>query len=301
MWRSLSPEQSSALFRDVAELEEKMGVRHWQFSTTEQTIQNSSELARSPYFQQWRRAVQAVFDAADQHAVRGKGACHNKPVNRLVLLDIPQALPLEAATAWRRWQGIGKPLKLDFSTAGQPQSPFDFLLTGTPNDAGTPTGGILACRPKSSPQPLPRIRGWSMREAAWSILLSATRRLILPPRRAILLSYARLDTYRQNFSHEMNTMRKDLADADAVFDRLRQSMLRHGALPRLRASRRFASSCARCTSRETAPSSSATRSWSGRPRKHSAALVLPFWPRDSEYAPSPSRLPAWPYLKILTR
>jgi hypothetical protein len=37
-----------------------------------------------------------------------------------------------------------------------------------------------------------------------------------------LLSYGRLDFYRQSFSHEMNTMRKDLADADAVFDRLRQ-------------------------------------------------------------------------------
>ena len=66
---SLNPEQSSALFRDVVELEEKMGVSHWQqFSTSEQTIQNSSQLARSLYFQEWRRAVQAVFDAADRHA-----------------------------------------------------------------------------------------------------------------------------------------------------------------------------------------------------------------------------------------
>jgi len=38
----------------------------------------------------------------------------------------------------------------------------------------------------------------------------------------ILLSYQRLDVYRQNFSREMNTMHKDLGDADAVFDRLRQ-------------------------------------------------------------------------------
>jgi hypothetical protein len=39
---------------------------------------------------------------------------------------------------------------------------------------------------------------------------------------AILLSNGRLDLYRQSFSHEMNSMRKDLADADAVFDRLRK-------------------------------------------------------------------------------
>jgi hypothetical protein len=40
--------------------------------------------------------------------------------------------------------------------------------------------------------------------------------------KAVLLSYTRLENYRQNFSREMNTMRKDLADADAVFDRLRK-------------------------------------------------------------------------------
>jgi hypothetical protein len=40
--------------------------------------------------------------------------------------------------------------------------------------------------------------------------------------RTILLSNGRLDVYRQSFSREMNSMRKDLADADAVFDRLRK-------------------------------------------------------------------------------
>jgi hypothetical protein len=37
-----------------------------------------------------------------------------------------------------------------------------------------------------------------------------------------LLSYGRLASFRESFAHEMNTMRKDLADADAVFDRLRK-------------------------------------------------------------------------------
>lgn len=40
-------------------------------------------------------------------------------------------------------------------------------------------------------------------------------------RSQILLSYQRLDTFRESFSHTMNSMRKDLADADTVFDRLR--------------------------------------------------------------------------------
>ena len=52
----LNDEQCAALFREVFELEEKMEVRRWQFSTDEQTIQNASLLARSAYYQDWRRA-----------------------------------------------------------------------------------------------------------------------------------------------------------------------------------------------------------------------------------------------------
>src|ERR1700761_3096381 len=80
----LDAEQSRALFQDVVELEKRMGVRQWQFSTTEQTIQNSSQLARSPYFQEWRRAVQAVFDAADRNAGGSNGKAENT-AHRLVL------------------------------------------------------------------------------------------------------------------------------------------------------------------------------------------------------------------------
>jgi hypothetical protein len=37
-----------------------------------------------------------------------------------------------------------------------------------------------------------------------------------------VLGYARLDRFRENFSHEMNSMPKDLTAADEVFDRLRK-------------------------------------------------------------------------------
>jgi len=50
------PPSIDRALRLVVELEEKMGVRHWEFSTKEQTILNSSQLARSPYFQEWRQA-----------------------------------------------------------------------------------------------------------------------------------------------------------------------------------------------------------------------------------------------------
>jgi hypothetical protein len=216
----LSLEQSSDLFRDVVQLEEKMGVRHWQFSTNEQTIQNSSELARSPYFQDWRRAVQAVFDVADQHALRKNGNAVGS-VNRLVLLDLPHILPFDAVSVWRRWQGIGRPLKLDLALSGPSHSLLEILLTGISSADGAHSGGLLDAarsRPKTSPADT-----WVV-DAGRGLMDSV---LVRKPSPApvtgdILLSYGRLDLYRQSFSHEMNTMRKDLADADAVFDRLRK-------------------------------------------------------------------------------
>jgi hypothetical protein len=216
---SLRPEQTAGLFRDVVELEDKMGVRNWEFSTTEQTILNSSQLARSPYFQDWRRAVQAVFDAADQHALGGNAAV--KPGNRLVLLDIPQPLPVDAARVWRRWQGIGRPMKLDLALSSERHGALELLLAGIPNAAGVRSPGLLDTA---------RSRSATAHADIW--VVDAGRSLVdavlgpepLNPSATdvILLSYGRLDFYRQSFSHEMNTMRKDLADADAVFDRLRQ-------------------------------------------------------------------------------
>ena len=215
---SLTPEQSAGLFRDVVELEEKMGVRGWQFSTTEQTILNSSQLASSPYFQDWRRAVQAVFDAADAHALKSNGATV-KPGNRLVLLDIPQPLPVDAASVWRRWQGIGRPVKLDLGLSGENSSALERLLSGLPNAAGGRSGGLLdAARSRQGASPADV---WVV-DAGRTLVDSVVGREASGTTGTILLSYARLDRFRESFSHEMNIMHKDLADADAVFDRLRK-------------------------------------------------------------------------------
>lgn len=217
----LSPEQSTRLFRNVVDLEEKMGVRDWQFSTTKQTIQNSSQLARSPYFQAWREAVQSVFDEADAHALKTTAA-GDKPRNRLVLLNIPQHLPVDAASIWGRWQGAGWSVQLDLGLVDKRTSALDMLLTGIPNAVGLRSGGLLDAvqnRPAASPADT-----WVV-DAGSSLIDAVLSRETHTPKApgAILLSYGRLDLYRQNFSHEMNTMQKDLADADAVFDRLRKA------------------------------------------------------------------------------
>jgi hypothetical protein len=216
----LSEEDFSSLFRDVAQLEEKMGVRHWPFSTTEETIQNSSLLARSPYFQEWRRAVQAVFDAVEQHGPR-MAAASGKPVRRLVLLVLPRRLPLDAAEVWRKWQGIGRPLKLDLASSGETSSPLELLLAGTPGATEGHSEGLLDVA-MGRPNALPADT-WVC-DAGSTLVDYVLRRdpSTATVARSILLSYGRLASFRESFAHEMNTMRKDLADADAVYDRLRK-------------------------------------------------------------------------------
>ena len=141
--------------------------------------------------------------------------------NRLVLLDIPEPLPLDAANAWGRWQGMGRTVKLDLAPAGQRDSVLELLLTGIPDGAGGRSAGVLeAARKRDQAAPADT---WVL-DAGKSLVdaVLARQPAATDAAGAILLSYARLDRYRQSFSHEMNTMRKDLADADAVFDRLRK-------------------------------------------------------------------------------
>ena len=216
---TLSPEQSTELFRSVVELEDKMGVRKWQFSTTEQTINNSSLLAASPYFQDWRRAVQAVFDAADAHALKTNPEA-GQQARRLVLIDIPMELPVDPGTVWRRWGGIGRVIKLDLPQSGDSTTAFAALVAGQPNSAGGRPAGLLhagKARPNSSPA-----HTWIVDAGKGLVdtVLSSDPEMATHPT-AIVLGHARLERFRQSFSHEMNTMPKDLVAADQVFDHLR--------------------------------------------------------------------------------
>ena len=215
---SRSPEESTALFRDVVRLEGKMGVRRWQFSTEEQTIQNASELARSPYFQQWRQAVQAVYDAADRHALQAANG-PVKPRHRAVVLEIPPSLPVEEAEAWRHWHGMGRRVKLLPPGSVSSQSGLDSVLTCLISNAAEPGGSP---RPdESSSEELPA-ESWVIDGAGTLVDACLAAVPSAASSHPILLSYARLDAYRENFSREMNTMRKNLSDADSVYNHLRK-------------------------------------------------------------------------------
>ena len=208
----LSPSDSAALFRGVVQIEEKMGVKQWHLSTNEQTIQNSSELARSPYFQQWRQAVQRVFDVSDKESSSAAEAARH--AHRLILIDIPAALPLRRETAWRRWQGMGKVLDFDAASQDGLRRSMGVLLDGMDKRPG-----LFETLPHGEQDSSAAV--WVIdagRDLVDSILQTESAQAARPH---ILLSHQRLDAFRDSFSSAMNTMRKDLSDADAVFDHLR--------------------------------------------------------------------------------
>lgn len=189
-----------------------MGVRSWEFSTEEQTIQNSSLLARSPWFQEWRLAVQAVFDAADRDAL--KSSAHTgQPAHQLILIDFPESLPVQAERCWRRWRGMGRVVRLEPAAPKPPGSTFEWLLAGD-------RGLLNAARslPRASHADIWVIdAGNGLPQPALAQQPSSPT--VVSP---VQLGYRSLDLFRQSFSHEMNTMRKDLSDADAVFGSLRK-------------------------------------------------------------------------------
>ena len=55
------PHELDNIVYPLRELERKMDVARWNFSTASDTMTNASQLARSPYYADWRREIQRVF------------------------------------------------------------------------------------------------------------------------------------------------------------------------------------------------------------------------------------------------
>jgi hypothetical protein len=215
---SLSPSESATLFNTVVRLENEMGVRRWQFSTEEQTIQNASELARAPQFQQWRQAVQEVYAAADRYAVRtAEGPA--QPRHRAIVLDIPLSLPVNEVEAWRHWHGMGRRIKLRLRDSAASKGGMDCVLADLISNAAQASG---TKNPEDDSSEQASADSWVIDGARGLVDACLARRQPAPPSGAVLLSYSRLDTYRENFSRELNTMSKNLTDADSVYDHLRK-------------------------------------------------------------------------------
>jgi len=201
---SFPPSALDALTAPLRALEAKMGVPHWNFSESSDTMENASLLARSEYYAEWRSEVQRIFEAVNT-AAHDKAAAQSDPA-RLVLLILPESLPIDALTAWKQWDPHGKELKL----AGDSRRLCQLLIQGVPGEPGI-------------------VARWSNQKSAessdlWLIdadaklggLLNASERSA-----ACTLNYAALKTFRDRFLAQVNTVPKNIQASDQTLAQVR--------------------------------------------------------------------------------
>lgn len=210
--KALDEEEFQSLLRPLRQLEAKMGVQQWRFSAQEDTIENASLLARSAYYQDWRREVQRVFDIVNQSSVDTEPK-QNAQVKRLVLLIFPEVLPLDPNTAWKAWHGTGRELRLASPARGL----WEQLLCRGPEANGLV--GALAQRAEHAAADVWLVdAGAALLETARAADKADRAR---PP--AISLSYSEVKGLRENLLERLNTIQKDMTQADVIRENLQHA------------------------------------------------------------------------------
>ncbi|MGB8260977.1 MAG: hypothetical protein WCE75_11525, partial [Terracidiphilus sp.] len=198
---SFSPPELEALTGPLRALEAKMEVARWNFSEAADTMENASQLARSPYYAEWRREVQRVFAAIDR-AARDSAPVQTAP-GRLVLLVLPESLPVPPMAGWKPWDARARV----FRVAGEAKRIAELALggaTGLPPQLAAQTGGESA--------------------DCWLIDADAQLGSLLPaaPPPVSLLDYATLKPFRDRFLGEVNTVPKDIQATDQTLAAVRR-------------------------------------------------------------------------------
>jgi hypothetical protein len=198
------PAQLDSLTQPLRALETKMGVAHWSFSVSADTMENASQLARSSYYAEWRREVQRVF-AAIESAAR-ESAPSRPAAGRLVLLVLPEDLPITSIAGRKPWDARG----VEFRVDGDVRRVCELAVHGSD---GLPA--LLAAQ-----------QGNLDAASADCWLIDADARLgslaasssQIP---ASMLDYARLKPFRDEFLAQVNTVPKDIEATDRILARVR--------------------------------------------------------------------------------
>lgn len=189
-------------------------------------MENSSLLTRSPYYQDWRREAHKVNEHIELEAsLAGKNSAL-RTHNRLILLILPGRLPLKPETAWKHWKGEGKELTLDLTGLEASQG-FMGALFGTKPGKKSFMGDLVGT-PGWSADDIWLVEGSTGLTSLWDEMQGSEARAL-----ATLLSFPRLKALREELKERVDTIRKDLADADAVIAHLRQIDVRKWCPPEI--------------------------------------------------------------------
>jgi len=201
---SFAPSALDALTERLRKLETKMGVERWKFSQSGDNMQNASLLARSEYYAEWRREVQNVFSTIDAGARDKATEVGGSP--SLVLLILPETLPIDPATAWNEWDKHGHVFKIE----GDARRICELVLQ---SQVGKP--GIAA----QSAQ-----RGKANDSDLWLIDAESKLGSLFPnafPTDACSLSFSALKPFRDRFLSEVNQVPKNIEASDQVLAAVR--------------------------------------------------------------------------------
>lgn len=190
-----------ALTRNLRELEQKMDVTHWGFSISSDTMKNASQLARSPYYLEWRREVQRVFSAIDSRSSAETGTV----ASRLLLLILPDSLPMASLTSQKTWDPRGAEYAID----GDVHRIAELALQ--------PGVGLPALISSSAASTAADTDCWLIDAEAH--LQSLYKPLAEP---ATLVEYGVLKTFKDQFLSQVNTVPKDIEGTDQILARMRR-------------------------------------------------------------------------------
>jgi hypothetical protein len=200
---SFTPQGLDELTAPLRIVETKMGIAHWRFSEASNTMEDSAQLARSAYYSEWRAEVQRVYAAIDARA--SQVAMQNEACRRsLILLILPENLPVDHGTAWTCWGSEGRTTNV----VGDSREICDLLLAPQPDQASI--SGVPGQQGSSDPADLWLIDGDTREPGLKSPISSVS-----------FLSYATLKPFREKFLTELNTIPKDMTAADDTMAHLR--------------------------------------------------------------------------------
>ena len=219
----LSPHQRKAMFAPIREIEKKMGVDRWDFSVREQTLEDASLLARSPYFQEWRHAVANVFNQIErgmeeEDRIKHRGA---KP-RKLILMVYPDCLPFDPATVWKRWPtGKGKVLKFEPGYSGDERKFVEGLFGGSKLAGAHASETLLDSVAQRANRAFADVWALDAGTTLSEFMLAAGPKASPVPG-VTVLSFDRLKAFRENFLKQVNTMSHSLSSADEIYNQLRK-------------------------------------------------------------------------------
>jgi len=111
-----------ALIAPLRQLENKMGVQGWNFSQTNDTMENASLLARSADYPEWRNQVQRFYSTIQNSAHSTAPAQAQQ--SRIVVAILPKCLPFDRSTVWKSWENLG----IEVSIEGEASHVAEHLL-----------------------------------------------------------------------------------------------------------------------------------------------------------------------------